>query len=152
MSQWPWVCYYLACEQGGIGGREELSPLPPFLPQPHPWESLLACYLQNCICSYLHHCHGFNQSLCHLWPFLLFCVTVSRAYCLWEFYPNSTSSSCGRDHENDPTSRRSTDQRLKSTLFCFAGAWKPCGDTLSVLTLTISMCGRVLRIWLSRPS
>ena len=25
------------------------------------------------ICAFLCRCHTFNQSLCHLWPFLLFC-------------------------------------------------------------------------------
>ena len=49
------------------------------------------------------------------------CLIISRPCCLSEFYPNSTSSSCGRDHEIDPSSRRSTDQRLKCTLFYFAG-------------------------------
>ena len=50
------------------------------------------------------------------------CLIISRPCCLSEFFPNSTSSSCGRDDEIDPSSRGSTDRRLKCTLFYFAGA------------------------------
>ena len=37
------------------------------------------------ICAFLHRCRSFNPSLCHLWPFLLFYVTVSRPCPMWEF-------------------------------------------------------------------
>lgn len=120
----------------------------------HPWENLLACYLLL----YLH----LSSSMSWFQPIFVSCVTILLPYVTVPGHVacqnfaltvlSTESSSCGGDHENDPTSRRSIDQRLKYTSIYFAGVWKPCGDTLSVLTLTMSMCGRVLRIWLSRPS
>ena len=41
-----------------------------------------------CLCAFLCRCHCFNPSLCHLSPFLLSYVAVSRPCCLLEFYPN----------------------------------------------------------------
>ena len=51
----------------------------------HCWYVLLL-YLRFCCC------HSFNPSLCRLSPFLLSYVTISRPYCLLEFYPNRASN------------------------------------------------------------
>ena len=43
---------------------------------------------------YLHYSLSLSQFqsfLCHLSPFLLSCVVVSRPFCLLEFYPNKAS-------------------------------------------------------------
>ena len=136
------VCCYLACKQGGTGGGKSSSHSILFSPTP-PGE--LACMLFTTVLALVFINVIVSTHLCVICNYFS-CLIISRPCCLSEFYPNSTSSSCGRDHEIDPSSRRSTDQRLKCTLFYFAGVWKPCGDTLSELTLTMSMCGRVLRI------
>ena len=40
-----------------------------------------------CLCGFFCCCRCFNASLCHLSPFLLSYVAVSRSCCLLEFYP-----------------------------------------------------------------
>ena len=139
------VCCSLACEQGGPGGEGEGKSSPHSLPfSPTPLGEL-ACVLFTTVLALVFITVIVSTLLCVICNYFS-CLIISRPCCLSEFYPNSTSSSCGRDDEIDPSSRRSTDRRLKCTLFYFAGAWKLCGDTLSELTLTMSMCGRVLRI------
>ena len=58
------------------------------------------------ICAFLRRRHSLNPSLCHLWPFLLFYVTVSRPCPLWEFSPDRASSLAFIDHSLDLMARR----------------------------------------------
>ena len=46
--------------------------------------SVLVFYY-NCLCAFLFHCRSFNPSLCHLSPFLLSYVAVSRSCQCWYF-------------------------------------------------------------------
>ena len=52
---------------------------------------ILLLYLYFSLCC----CRGFNPSLCHLLPFLLSYVTVSRPCCLSEFYLNRVIINAG---------------------------------------------------------
>ena len=52
---------------------------------------MLLLVFYYCICTFLCRCHSFNPSLCHLLPFLLHYVTVSRSCRLLEFDPNRAS-------------------------------------------------------------
>ena len=47
-------------------------------------EAMLLLVFYYFICAFLCRCRGFNLSLCHLTPFLLSCITVSRPCCLLE--------------------------------------------------------------------
>ena len=47
-------------------------------------EAMLLLVFYYFICAFLCHCRSFNPSLCHLTPFLLSCITVSRPCCLSE--------------------------------------------------------------------
>ena len=45
-------------------------------------EGMLLLVFYYFICAFLCRCRSFNLSLCHLTPFLLPCITVSRPCCL----------------------------------------------------------------------
>ena len=115
------VCCYLTCEQGGPGGGGEGKSSPHSLPfSPTPLGEL-ACMLFTTVLALVFITVIVSTLLCVICNYFS-CLIISRPCCLSEFYPNSTSSSCGRDDEIDPSSRGSTDRRLKCTLFYFAGA------------------------------
>ena len=51
--------------------------------KPCPCQHFTIAFVLNC----LHCCHSFNPSLCHLSPFHLPCVAVSRPCCSPDFTP-----------------------------------------------------------------
>ena len=113
------VCCYLACEQGGtVGGKSSSHSL---LFSPHPQESSLACYLLP----YFH----LSSSLSLFQHIFVSFVTISpvssfQGHVACQNFTLTVpplQCSCGRDDEINPSSRGSTDQRLKCTLFYFAG-------------------------------
>ena len=66
----------------------------------------LSVFTSVSICAFLCRCHSFNPSLCHLWPFLLFYVTVLRPCPLWEFSPDRAYNLAFIDHSLDLMARR----------------------------------------------
>ena len=66
----------------------------------------LSVYTIVSICTFFCRCHSFNPSLCHLWPFLLFNVTVLRPCPLWEFSLDRASNLAFIDHSLDLMARR----------------------------------------------
>ena len=104
--------------RGHGGGKSSSHSL---LFSPHPWESLLACYLLL----YLH----LSSSMSLFQHIFVSFVTISpvssfQGHVACQNFTLTVpplQCSCGRDDEINPSSRGSTDQRLKCTLFYFAG-------------------------------
>ena len=80
---------------------------------------VLLLYLRFC------WCHSFNPSLCCLSPFLLSYVTISRPYCLLEFFPHRASNwdssnvrACGSQCQDDLCTLKSRRSKNNDDCIC----------------------------------